>query len=130
MNVLALSDKDAKVRRGSEAGAALSVVEQARQERLRIIAEAEAKEKAEAAALAEQRAARQREQTLGPQQPRPDTLPLAPVKPVWMRVKGIWMQQAWDPDGGRMRLTPADPETAERLSQREVELAELRQKTA
>jgi hypothetical protein len=26
--------------------------------------------------------------------------------------------QAWDPDGGRMRLTPADPDTAERLSQR------------
>lgn len=39
---------------------------------------------------------------------------------VWMRVKGIWMMQAWDPDGGRMRLTPADPETAERLSQRRV----------
>lgn len=37
-----------------------------------------------------------------------------------MRVKGIWMMQAWDPDGGRMRLTPADPETAERLSQRRV----------
>ena len=30
------------------------------------------------------------------------------------------MMQAWDPDGGRMRLTPADPETAERLSQRRV----------
>lgn len=29
-----------------------------------------------------QRAARQREQALGPQQARPDTLPLAPVKPV------------------------------------------------
>ncbi len=29
-----------------------------------------------------------------------------------------WRAQAWDPDGGRMRLTPADPDTAERLSQR------------
>ena len=42
------------------------------------------------------------------------------VGQVWMRVKGIWMMQAWDPDGGRMRLTPANPETAERLSQRRV----------
>ena len=41
-------------RRGSEPGRVPSVVEQARQERLRIIAEAEAKEKAEAAAFAEQ----------------------------------------------------------------------------
>lgn len=39
---------------------------------------------------AEQKAARQREHALGPQQPRPDMLPLAPVKPV-RRVRPLCM---------------------------------------
>ena len=43
-----------QVRRDKDASASQSVVEHARQERLRIIAEAEAKEKAQADALAEQ----------------------------------------------------------------------------
>ena len=37
-----------------------------------------------------------------------------------MRVKGLWMCQAWDSETNRMRLTPADPDTSERLSQRYV----------
>ena len=54
----------------------------------------------------------------GPDRQRPDTLPLAPSAPVWMRVKGLWMQQEWDPSTSRMRLTPAKPDMVEELEKR------------